>query len=229
MLKALIFDVDGTLAETEELHRASFNKVFAYFNLNWHWDVETYGKLLTTTGGKERIARYASEIGYQSPDAALVQKMHSLKNDYYAKAVCDGGLVLRPGIKKTIRKAHRRGIKLGIATTTSRSNLTALLRSCFSEAEHTAFNAIICGEDVLRKKPDPEVFLQCLAELSVRPNEAMVIEDSVIGLAAAKAADLRALITPSVYTLNDNFVGAAAVLPDLSGGFESVLLHWADE
>ena len=228
MLKALIFDVDGTLAETEELHRASFNKVFAHFNLNWHWDLETYGKLLTTTGGKERIARYAFEIGYRLPDAELILKMHSLKNDYYAKAVCDGGLVLRPGIGKIIREAPHRGIKLGIATTTSRSNLMALLRSCFSETEQMAFNAIVCGEDVSRKKPDPEVFLKCLAELSVRPNEALVIEDSLIGLAAAKAANIATIVTPSAYTLNEQFSGALAVLPDLAGGIEHVLSHWVD-
>ena len=225
MLKAIIFDVDGTLAETEELHRASFNKVFSQFGFVWNWNAETYEKLLTTTGGKERIARYAKEINANvAPDVILA--MHKAKNEYYGKAIEEGSLSLRPGVHDVIQEAAQRDIKLGIATTTSKSNLDALLHYCFSETERLGFSAIICGEDVSRKKPDPEVYLKCLAQLGVRPQDALAIEDSAVGLAAAKAAQLRAIITPSAYTLNDNFTGALAVLPDLAGGLERILAHF---
>ena len=225
MLKAIIFDVDGTLAETEELHRACFNTVFKQFGFNWNWNVDIYGKLLTTTGGKERIARYVNEVNATlAPDVILA--MHKAKNEYYAKAIKEGGLSLRPGIHDVISQAIQQKIKLGIATTTSKSNLDALLQSCFSEAERLGFGAIICGENVSRKKPDPEAYLKCLAQLAVQPDEALAIEDSAVGLAAAKAAHLSTIITPSAYTLSDNFSGALAVFPDLSGGLEQIFARF---
>ncbi len=227
MLKAIIFDVDGTLAETEELHCESFNTVFKQFGFAWQWDVETYGKLLTTTGGKERIARYAKEIDATlAPEVILA--MHKAKNEYYAKAIEQGSLSLRPGVHDVISQAIQQKIKLGIATTTSKSNLDALLHSCFSDTERLAFRAIICGEDVSLKKPNPEVYLKCLAQLGVHSDGALAIEDSAVGLAAAKAAQLSTIITPSAYTLNDNFTGALAVLPDLSGGLQIILAYFGN-
>ncbi len=225
LLRAIIFDVDGTLAETEELHRASFNTAFKQFGFAWQWDFETYGKLLTTTGGKERIARYAKETD-ASLAADVILAMHKAKNELYAKAIEAGSLSLRPGVHDVMSKATQRKIKLGIATTTSKSNLDALLRSCFSEKERTGFAAIVCGEDVSRKKPDPEVYLKCLAQLGIRCDEAVAIEDSAVGLASAKAAQLSTIITPSAYTLTDDFNGALAVLPDLSRGLKQILAHF---
>jgi len=215
VLKALIFDVDGTLAETEELHRASFNHVFEQFGLDWQWSHEAYGKLLTTTGGKERIARFVQELGLPPFEASRIAKMHAAKNARYAEAVATGALRLRPGIVPLIRDAIKHGLKLGIATTTSRSNLSALLENCLSKPERDHLTAIICGEDVGRKKPDPEVYLLCLAKLNLGAAEAIAFEDSAVGLAAARTAQIATIITPSAYTKGDDFSGALAVLPEV--------------
>jgi HAD superfamily hydrolase (TIGR01509 family) len=221
VLKALIFDVDGTLAETEELHRVCFNKVFTQFGLDWHWTREIYGLLLATTGGKERIARFVTEQGLPALEPSMITQMHQAKNMLYVKAVEGGALSLRPGVKRFILGAHRRGLKLGIATTTSRSNFTALMKSCFPERE--CFSAIVCGEDVGQKKPNPEVFILCLKKLNVSPTEAVAIEDSAVGLAAALAAGIPTVVTPSAYTSHQNFAGAMAILPKLSGNLFDIL------
>jgi HAD superfamily hydrolase (TIGR01509 family) len=215
VLRALIFDVDGTLAETEEVHRASFNTAFKLAGLNWHWDEERYAKLLTTTGGKERIARFVKEQNLTQVPADAIVRLHLMKNKLYAETLAQGGLQLRPGVSLAIKTAQSAGLKLGIATTTSRSNLEALLHCCFVAAGHGMFDAIVCGEDVQHKKPDPEVFVQCLGRLGIASDEALAIEDSGVGLRAALAAGIKTVVTPSSYTSKDDFTGAAKVLSDL--------------
>lgn len=223
MLKALIFDVDGTLAETEEIHRDSFNRAFKAAGLNWHWDNVVYAKLLTTTGGKERITRYISEQGLAQFRAEEIAQLHAAKNKLYADTLAKGGLTLRPGVSHVIEYAHKAGVKLGIATTTSRSNLAALLHCCFGPESEKTFDVVVCGEDVHCKKPDPEVYTLCLSRLGVAPISALAFEDSGVGLKAALAAGIKTVITPSSYTLTDNFIGADRVLRDLQN-FETKLL-----
>ncbi len=223
MIKALIFDVDGTLAETEDLHRECFNKTFSQFGLNWHWDQKTYGELLTTTGGKERMVRYAAEMGLSPIDAAVVLDMHHTKNSLYAASVANGALTLRPGVEEVIRVAMARNMKLGIATTTSRSNITALISACFPEELQDKFQTIVCGEDVIHKKPNPEAYGLCLARLKIEAKEAIAFEDSLIGLAASLAAGIPTIVTPSAYTRDGNFVGALKVIADLQCGLESLI------
>ncbi len=223
LIKALIFDVDGTLAETEELHRQSFNITFAQFGLNWHWDQLTYGKLLITTGGKERMMRYATEISLTSFQAEAVQNMHRAKNSHYATAIAAGALALRPGVEHLIREVKSRGLKLGIATTTSRSNVTALLSACFPSDFESVFEVIVCGEDVTSKKPNPEAYNLCLARLKIEATEAIAFEDSSVGLAAARAAHISTIVAPSAYTRHDTFVGALRILTDLQHSLDFFL------
>jgi HAD superfamily hydrolase (TIGR01509 family) len=215
MLKAVIFDVDGTLAETEEIHRNSFNRAFKTAGLNWYWDTVIYAQLLTTTGGKERIARFIAEQNLPQIPVEAIAALHLTKNQFYAETLAQGGLQLRPGVAQTIKNAKGANLKLGIATTTSRSNLGALLRCCFGTGGENIFDVHVCGEDVKRKKPDPEVYLRCLQRLGIASHEALAIEDSSVGLKAACAAGIKTIITPSVYTLTENFTGAVEVLNDL--------------
>jgi HAD superfamily hydrolase (TIGR01509 family) len=215
-LRALIFDVDGTLAETEEIHRQSFNLAFAEAGLAWRWDKVQYQSLLTTTGGKERIARFIAEQGLLGFTDASIASLHLAKNRIYADTVSRGEVSLRPGVARLMTDARAAGLKLGIATTTSRSNLMALLHSSFGPASEKGFNAIICGEDVQRKKPDLQVYQLCLSQMVVAPSAAMAFEDSAVGLKAALAAGIRTVVTPSAYTANDDFTGASLILPDLA-------------
>jgi HAD superfamily hydrolase (TIGR01509 family) len=226
MLKALIFDVDGTLAETEELHRTSFNHAFEQFGIDWNWNRETYARLLTTTGGKERIVRFANNKGLRPLDGALVAALHKTKNARYAELVTTCALKLRPGVGSLIRDAVAQGLKLGIATTTSRSNVESLMQCCFSEAERECFGSIVCAEDVSVKKPNPEVYLQCLKDLELSADGVIAIEDSQTGLAAARGARLATIVTPSTYTQGDDFSGALAVLPKLPDRLDEIDRLW---
>ncbi len=215
-LRALIFDVDGTLAETEDIHRRSFNTAFQNAGLNWKWDRPAYAALLTTTGGKERITRYVAEQNLPHIFPADIALLHAAKNTIYADTLASGGLSLRPGVAQLIADARNANLKLGVATTTSKSNLVALLQCCFGPKSESVFDVMVCGEDVHRKKPDPEVYVSCLAKLQVEPHEAIAFEDSGIGLKAALAAGVRTVITPSIFTTKDNFSGAAEILADLA-------------
>lgn len=215
-LKALIFDVDGTLAETEELHREAFNEVFATAGHGWHWDKDLYRRLLTVTGGKERIRHFLDTAGIDAgPDAeAAIAALHAAKNSLYASKVA-AGVTLRPGILRLMREAVAAGLQLAIATTTSRSNLDALLGSAFGADEAMEFAAIVTGEDVGRKKPDPEAYRLALERLRRRADECVAFEDSRNGVRAAQGAGLPVVVTPGIYTDHENFDEAECVVSDL--------------
>lgn len=216
-LEALIFDVDGTLAETEETHRAAFNEAFEACGLDWHWSVDDYRELLKTTGGKERIAAHARAIGFK--DEINIPDLHAAKTGIYVEAVQHGGLKLRPGVATLLQHARAAGIRLAIATTTSRPNVDQLLESTLGSQAISWFDAIVCGDEVARKKPDPAVYLLALEKLGLDANQCVAFEDSVPGLHSAKAAQLMTIVTPSIYTLGDNFNGADLVVDSLARPF----------
>jgi HAD superfamily hydrolase (TIGR01509 family) len=215
-LKALIFDVDGTLAETEELHRLAFNDAFAASGHGWHWDRVLYRKLLKVTGGKERIRHYLDETGIDvGPDqASTIAALHADKNRRYADKVADG-IALRPGVLRLLREARAANLRLAIATTTSRGNLESLLDAGLPGDGSTWFSVVVTGEDVRRKKPDPEAYLLALDRLGCRPEECIAFEDSDNGVVAAKAAALPVIVTPSIYTDHERFDRADCVVSDL--------------
>ncbi|QXQ05960.1 HAD-IA family hydrolase [Sphingosinicellaceae bacterium] len=213
-LRALIFDVDGTLAETEEAHRAAFNQTFAEAGRDWYWSVDAYRDLLRVTGGQQRIAHFLTTIG-ETATPAEIATLHARKNALYADLVASGEVALRPGVARLIGEARAAGVKLGIATTTSRSNLDALLVQLLAPDAATWFDAIVAGEDVRIKKPDPEVYALTLAALGVAADEAVAIEDSRNGLVAAAACGIRTIVTPSLYSRGEDFSGAWLVCGDL--------------
>jgi len=207
-MQALIFDVDGTLAETEELHRAAFNQAFvAEHGPGWHWDQPLYAKLLAVTGGKERIAHFAPTL-----PAARIQTLHAAKTAYYARLVASGGLQPRPGVRRLLQAANRAGIKLAIATTTSPANIEALLAAW---GNLPPFDVIAAGDEVAAKKPAPDVYLLALRRLGLPAANCLAIEDTENGLRSARAAGLRCLITTSLYGGTGPFPGAAAVVTNL--------------
>jgi HAD superfamily hydrolase (TIGR01509 family) len=212
-LEALIFDVDGTLAETEELHRVAFNDAFAAAGLPWHWDQALYAQLLAVTGGKERIAHFQHVANLPDRlDATAIAALHAEKTARYAARVAQGGLALRPGVRRLLNQAHDAKLRLAIATTTSRPNVEALLAAC---APLPAFDVIAAGDEVARKKPAPDVYQAALAALDLPPDACLAIEDTENGLRSAAGAGLRCVMTVSVYGGTGPFAGAAAVLSDL--------------
>lgn len=211
-IKALIFDVDGTLAETEEVHRAAFNQTFAEAGLDWNWSVETYKQLLKVTGGRERMEHFARINNLAVPDCAA---LHKIKTGNYNDLIAHSGVVLRPGVEALLRSARASGMKLAIATTTSRPNMNSLISSTLGTSALDWFEAICCGEDVKIKKPDPEVYVLALEKCGVAAGQAIAFEDSANGLKAAKSARLACVITPGMYTFDDDFSGADLIVANL--------------
>jgi HAD superfamily hydrolase (TIGR01509 family) len=232
MLSALIFDVDGTLADTESAHRAAFNQAFAEVGRDWVWDEDTYKKLLEVSGGKERILHYWQQVqpDIKAINASGVQdtvaRMHELKTAAYERAVQDGAVQLRPGVLRLIDSAHEAGLALAIATTTSPVNISALLRAAIGPDWANYFQVIEDASTAPIKKPHPQVYMQTLKRLQLRAADCLALEDSANGLKAAMAAGLPTLITTNSFTEHQDFTGALRVLPSLEGVTMAHLREW---
>ncbi|WP_207458625.1 HAD-IA family hydrolase [Azospirillum sp. SYSU D00513] len=218
-LRAIIFDVDGTLAETEETHREAFNRTFAEFGLSWNWDRALYRRLLKVSGGKERMRAYAEQA---DPDRigdgfdAMAAAMHRRKTALYTAAVESGGVPFRPGVARLIEQARAAGLTLAVATTTSEANVIALFNAVTGGEGPGWFACIACAEQAPRKKPDPQVYDLVLERLGMPAESCVALEDSTNGVRAARAAGIPVIVTESIYTQGDDFTGALAVHPDLS-------------
>jgi HAD superfamily hydrolase (TIGR01509 family) len=218
-LTTLLFDVDGTLADTEEIHRQSFNKAFRQAGLDWDWSRALYAELLAVTGGKERIRHYlATHLPDFEPPRNLdeyVAGLHAAKTDIYTRAMAAGDLPLRPGVLRLLKEAREAGLRLGIATTTTPANVTALLQHSISPEAIDWFEVIGAGSVVPAKKPAPDIYHYVMREMGVSPDECLAIEDSANGLRAARDAGLETLIATSEYTRDHDFSGAAMVVDTL--------------
>jgi len=235
-LRALIFDVDGTLADTEQAHLAAFNEAFVEAGLGWHWDVAQYTRLLEVSGGKERIAHHwALENGGMSAIDGLamadtIQRVHDLKTAAYERQVAQGAVQMRPGVLALIDEAHAAGLRLAIATTTSPVNISALLRQAIGPDWMLRFEVIEDASTAPRKKPHPQVYRQTLARMHLPATACLAIEDSANGLAAARAAGLATVITPNEFTAHHDFGQALRVLPQgLAGVSVADLRRWHAE
>lgn len=220
MLKALLFDVDGTLADTErDGHRPAFNAAFREYGLDWDWDVELYGKLLAVTGGKERMKYYIDHFrpDYQKPAdfEQLVAELHKAKTRHYTKLLAEGGIPLRPGVKRLLQEARAAGLILGVATTTTPENVTALLRHSLAEDGADWFAVIAAGDIVPAKKPAPDIYVWAMQQLGLAPEQCLAFEDSENGIRASRGAGLKTVVTINDYTRDHDFTGALAVLSDL--------------
>lgn len=231
-LRALIFDVDGTLADTESAHRAAFNAAFAEVGLAWHWDEPLYTGLLEISGGKERISHYWGEVNADvraiesGALADTVQRIHDFKTAAYERMVQDGAVQLRPGVLRLIESAFSDGLRLAIATTTSPVNIGVLMRSAIGPDWHRYFKVIEDASTAPRKKPHPQVYLQTLQRLQLPAADCLAFEDSANGLQAARGAGLATLVTPNAFTAKHDFTGALRVLPSLQGVTLADLRGW---
>ena len=203
-LKALLWDVDGTLAETErDGHRVAFNQAFQDGGLAWRWDEPRYGELLRVTGGRERLlhdmAQREDAPATPTEQQALARQLHARKNMRYAELVRDGRLSLRPGVRDLMQQCRTRGVPMAIVTTTSRANVEVLLRVHLGARWSEDFPLLVCAEDVERKKPDPQAYVRALQTLHIDAHHAVAIEDSPAGAAAARAAGVPVVVTRSRY------------------------------
>lgn len=217
LLEAIIFDVDGTLAETEEAHRQSFNEAFASLGFDWSWNKALYRKLLQITGGKERIQYFLDHCNPPGAERARARftEIYELASKRYEGLVTAGAAVPRPGIIRLIKEARERGVRLAIATTSARNNVDVLLCAMLGEEGAAWFSVIAAGDIVAHKKPAPDVYLYALEKLACDMRFCIAIEDSENGVKAARAAGLAVIAAPSHYLSGDNLSAAQTVLSDL--------------
>ena len=218
-VSTLLFDVDGTLAETEDVHRQSFNKAFSRSGLGWDWSVQMYTELLGVTGGKERIRFY---IDRYRPDFVspvnldeFIASLHAAKTGLYTASIARGEVRLRPGVRRLLHEAREAGMRLGIATTTTPANVTALLEHSIAADAVSWFEVIAAGGVVPAKKPAPDIYYYAMNEMGVEASECVALEDSENGLKSSLAANIPTLVTVSQYTGGQDFSGAALVVDQL--------------
>jgi len=226
-LEAILWDVDGTLAETElEGHRRAFNAAFAELGLPWCWDRATYLPLLRVGGGRERLAAWLQQVQGAPPSASLLDGLVASKKRHYTALLRDGALPLRPGVAALIEAAAAAGLQQMIVTTSSRAAVAALAAGSLA-AQASAFRGWVCGDDVQRKKPDPEGYRRALENLALAPGRVLVVEDSLPGLSAAESAGLATLVTLSEVSQQEPlgaFAAAAAVVDHLGSPSEPLTL-----
>jgi HAD superfamily hydrolase (TIGR01509 family) len=219
-LKALIFDIDGTLSDTErDGHRIAFNQAFKEAGLDWHWDINTYGKLLEVTGGKERIHHFINKFqpAFDPPDSLneFILKLHKTKTRHFISLLKSGAIPLRPGVERVLKEARSEGLRLAIATTTTPENVTTLLTATLGKDSIDWFDVIAAGDVVPGKKPAPDIYLCALKHMDLNADDCIAFEDSENGLLSSTGAGIKTIVTTNDYTRQQDFGGAALVLDQL--------------
>lgn len=219
-LQALLFDVDGTLADTErDGHRPAFNMAFEQAGLDWNWDEALYGELLSVTGGKERIRFYLEKFNtdFKKPENFddFVKGLHAAKTKFYTQLMAEGKIPLRPGVENLINEAKAEGMRMAVVTTTTPENVTALLENTLGPDSESWFEVIAAGDIVPAKKPAPDIYDWALEQMNLTPADAIAFEDSSNGIQSSIGANLKTIITINEYTKDDDFSAADLVLDQM--------------
>jgi HAD superfamily hydrolase (TIGR01509 family) len=221
-MEALIFDCDGVLVDTErDGHRIAFNRAFAEMGLDVSWSIVEYGELLKIAGGKERMRLWFDTNGWpeQYPGKdELITSLHLLKTRLFMEMVEAGRLPLRPGIMRIVDEAVANRIRLAVCSTSNEKSVNLIVEKLLGMERKACFSGIFAGDIVSRKKPDPEIYRLCAAELKLHTQNCFVIEDSRNGMLAAIGAGFRCLITSNEYTKDEDFREADFVVDELGDG-----------
>lgn len=221
-MEALIFDCDGVIVDTErDGHRVAFNKAFALKGVDAAWGIDQYRELVHVAGGKERMRHFFNQTGWPEgyPDKdLLIKELHKIKTEEFMDLIQSGALPLRPGVARLIDEAIEQDIALAVCSTSNERAVNTIIDVLLGQERKNAFSAILAGDVVSRKKPDPEIYLLCQQRLQVDPAQCVVVEDNRNGLMAAKAAGMICVVTTNPYTASEDFTGADLVVDQLGDG-----------
>mmetsp|Transcript_20448 Transcript_20448/g.29581 ORF Transcript_20448/g.29581 Transcript_20448/m.29581 type:complete len:290 (+) Transcript_20448:53-922(+) len=226
-LEAILFDCDGVLADTErDGHRAAFNQAFEENDLNLVWDVERYGVLLEVGGGKERMTAHWNEVGWPEsiPDGegrqTKVKELHLRKTEIFMDLIDAGKIPLRPGVLRIVDDAISAGIRLAVCSTSNEKAVSNLVLTLMGPERAEKFQ-IFAGDMVKAKKPAPDIYNMAVKTMELDKSRCVIIEDSHIGLGAAKASGISCIVTKSSYTGQEDFTGADMIVEQLGDDAES--------
>ena len=228
-LEALVFDLDGTMADTEEVHRQAFNAAFIKLELWWDWGPLAYSELLEVSSGAERLHRYVDSLKVDAAERkrlhAIVPVIHFTKSEIYLELLRHWQPPLRPGVKRLVGEAHDQGLRVAVVTTSATANARTILDNHF----RGEIDLLVCADEVAHRKPAPDLYLRALSLLRKSAGACVALEDSANGLRAARAAGLVTVVTPSRWTMAQDFAGADLLRPDLEAiGLEDIRrLHHA--
>ncbi|GAB3682547.1 HAD-IA family hydrolase [Salinisphaera aquimarina] len=225
-LGVLLFDVDGTLADTEpEGHLPAYNKAFRDHGLDWRWTRSLYRKLLLISGGRERIDHYldaydpalgeANDDSVRSDRQGWIDEIHRSKTRHFRDRLQKGQVPLRPGVARLIREAGDAGLRIAIVTNASRATLEPFLAYAIGDELLPYIERTICSDEVAHKKPAPDLYRTACERMSIAPADCIAIEDSNAGATAAHAAGVPALVTINADTRDHPFEAARAVVDSL--------------
>ena len=218
-MKALVFDCDGVLVDTErDGHRVAFNRAFAELGLDAEWDVDLYGELLKISGGKERMRHYFEDRGW--PTGAddrdeFIKRLHVTKTDLFMRIIESGQLPLRSGVRRLVDEAIDAGVALAVCSTSNERAVHLILEKLLGAERKSRFSAVLAGDVVSKKKPDPEIYELAKQRLGRRGEDCLVVEDSRNGLLAATRAGMHCLVTTTAYTADEDFGEADRVVSEL--------------
>jgi len=219
LLSAVLFDVDGTIAETEDFHRKSFNESFREFNLDWFWDEAMYKELINIGGGKERIEHYIKRAWPEMLDyknlTKYINSIHKVKNEVFEDYILESEIKPRPGVIRLIKELKENNIRIAIVSSNSEKNLHILFKQGLNINPKKTFDLIAHGECTKNKRPSPEIYEWVLEKLRLPPQSCVAIEDSPRGVESAKNANLNILATPSIFTKDEDFSDAKLIVSDL--------------
>lgn len=215
-LKCILWDVDGTLADTErDGHRVAFNMAFDEAGIDRQWDVATYGELLAVTGGKERMRFDIDRGGMADMPFEKIAALHARKTIHYQSLIAEGRIPLRPGVLRLLEEAYQAGITLGVSTTTTPAALDALIEHSLGKEWFDRFAVLAAGDIVPAKKPAPDIYNYAIEQLGVSADETIALEDSSNGWKSVRDADMKCVVTINDYTAAHDFSGADLVVSDL--------------
>jgi len=219
LLSAVLFDVDGTISETEDFHRKSFNEAFKEFNLDWFWDEAIYKELINIGDGKERIEYYIKRAWPEMLEyknlTKYINSIHKVKNEIFKDFIMDCDIKFRPGVVRLINELRENNVRIAIVSSTTQDDLFTLFKNGLNMDPNTTFDLIAHGDCTEKKRPSPEIYEWILEKLRIAPQSCVAIEDSLRGLRSAVNANINVLVTPSIYTKNEDFKEANIVVSSL--------------